>query len=125
MPPSHRSSRKTPDSREAAEDDMLDPDPARGVGHDKMHRLKLDLIGRWYWIVLGGVLGILAASYYLSKSPKRYTAAASLLIKQQTASVMMNANQVEEIDLRSVEAMNTVAERIRRTDLIERVASRE
>ena len=104
---------------------MLDPDPARGVGHDKMHRLKLDLIGRWYWIILGGVLGILAASYYLSKSPKRYTAAASLLIKQQTASVMMNANQVEEIDLRSVEAMNTVAERIRRTDLIERVASRQ
>jgi len=83
----------------------------------------LNLLGRWHWIVLGGVLGLLSASYYLAKCPKQYTATATLLIKQQTASVMAR-DQIEEIDMRSAEAMNTVAERIRRMDLLERVASR-
>ena len=125
MPPSHRSSRQTPDSRDAEEDDMLDLNPVRATGNRNIRRIAIDFIGRWYWIALGGILGVLAASYYLSKTPKLYAASSSLLIKQQTASVMMSANQVEEIDLRSMEAMNTVAERIRRTDLIERVASRQ
>ena len=125
MPPSHRSSRQTPDSRDAEEDDMLDLNPVRATGNRNIRRIAIDFIGRWYWIALGGILGVLAASYYLSKTPKLYAASSSLLIKQQTASVMMSANQVEEIDLRSIEAMNTVAERIRRTDLIERVASRQ
>jgi len=83
-----------------------------------------ELVGRWYWIALVFVLGILGATYYLSKTSKQYTATATLLIKQQTATVM-SRDQVEDIDLRSVEAMNTVVERIRRADLLERVASRQ
>jgi len=95
----------------------------RGRSVEKSKRLLLDMIGRWYWLVFGLILGFLAASYYLSKAPKQYTATATLLIKQQTSSVMAR-DQVEEIDMRSQEAMNTVAERIRRMDLLERVASR-
>jgi len=90
-----------------------------------MRRLVIYLIGSWYWIVLGGILGLLCASYYLAKSPKEYSATATLLIKQQTASVMAARDQVEEIDMRSAEAINTVAERIHRMDLLERVASRQ
>ena len=123
MPPIHRSSRQISDSDDAA-DDMQESDVAASLGQDKMRRLILTLIGRWHWIVLGGILGLLGASYYLAKSPKQYTATATLLIKQQTASVMAR-DQVEEIDMRSAEAMNTVAERIRRMDLLERVASRQ
>ncbi|MEI6604089.1 MAG: polysaccharide biosynthesis tyrosine autokinase [Verrucomicrobiota bacterium] len=123
MPPLHRSSRQISDSDDAA-DDVMETDAANGAGQDKMRRLILSMIGRWHWIVLGGILGLLGASYYLAKSPKQYTATATLLIKQQTASVMAR-DQVEEIDMRSAEAMNTVAERIRRMDLLERVASRQ
>lgn len=89
----------------------------------KTRRLLLELLGRWYWIALGLVLGILASAYHLSKAPKLYSATSTLLIKQQTASVM-SRDQVEEIDMRSIEGLNTVAERIRRHDLLERVASR-
>lgn len=89
----------------------------------KTKRLLLEMLGRWYWIALGLVLGILASAFYLSKAPKLYSATSTLLIKQQTASVM-GRDQVDEIDMRSVEGLNTVAERIRRHDLLERVASR-
>ena len=89
-----------------------------------MKRLAQDILGRWHWIALGLILGFLGAAYYLAKTPKQYTGTASLLIKQQTASVMAH-DQVDEIDMRSVEAMNTIAERIRRMDLLERVASRQ
>ena len=103
---------------------MPDAGTAQQAGRDKMRLLVQNLIGRWYWIVLGLVLGFLAASYSLTKTPKQYTATASLLIKQQTNSVMAR-DQVDEINLSSMEAMNTVAERIRRMDLLERVASRQ
>jgi uncharacterized protein involved in exopolysaccharide biosynthesis len=82
------------------DDDFEDDDfaaPGRREGSSpRTKRLLLDLAGRWHWIVLGLILGLLAASYYLSKAPKQYTATSTLLIKQQTASVMARA-QVEEI----------------------------
>ena len=86
--------------------------------------LVFDLLGRWYWLGLGLVLGVLAAAYSLSKTPRQYTASTSILVKEQTASVMAR-DQIEAIDMRSIEAMNTVAERIRRPDLLERVAGRQ
>lgn len=89
-----------------------------------MKVLVLNLLGRWHWIALGLILGFLGATYYLAMVPKEYTATASLLVKQQTNSVMAR-DQVDEINLGSVEAMNTIAERIRRMDLLERIASRQ
>ena len=86
--------------------------------------LAFDLLGRWYWIVLGLVIGILVGSYVLSKTPKKYTAVTTLQIKEQTVGVM-GRNQAEEIDMRSLEAMNTVAARIKRMDLMDRVAARQ
>jgi len=107
------------------EDDVSpDASASHEAGRDKMKRLGLDLIGRWHWITLGLILGILGATYYLAKTPSQYTATATLLVKQQTATVM-SRDQVEELDMRSVEAMNTISERIRRMDLLERVASRQ
>lgn len=89
----------------------------------KTKRLILDLLGRWYWIVLGLILGTLGAAYYLSKAPKQYSATSTLLIKQQTSTVM-SRDRVDDIDMRSIEGLNTVAERIRRPELLERVAAR-
>ncbi len=92
-------------------------------GSLKAKRLLLDMLGRWHWVLLCLILGVLGAAYYLSKAPKRYSATATLLIKQNIATVI-SKDQVEEIDMRSSEGLNTVAERIRRYDLLERVASR-
>jgi capsular exopolysaccharide synthesis family protein len=106
------------------ENDASEDALARHSGQEKMKQLFSNLLGRWYWIVLGLILGVLAATYYLAKTPKKYTATASLLIKQQTASVMAR-DQVDEMDMRSMEALNTVSARIQRMDLLERVASRQ
>jgi capsular exopolysaccharide synthesis family protein len=82
------------------------------------------LVGRWYWLALGLLAGFLCASLHLSTTRTQYTASSSLLIKQQTATVM-SRDQVDEIDLRSVEAMNTIVARIlQNRTLMERVASR-
>ena len=127
MPPSPRSRRRSAeiqDFDDFEDDDSPDAGVARQNGQEKMRMLMNELIGRWYWVMLGLVLGILGATYYLSKTPKQYTAATTLLVKQQTATVMAR-DQVDEIDMRSIEALNTVAERIRRMDLLERVASRQ
>lgn len=90
---------------------------------DKTRRILRALVGRWYWIAAGVILGGLASAYYLSKAPRTYSATCSLLIKQRTAEVMTQ-DRVDEIDMRTVEGLNTVAERIRRHDLLTRVASR-
>lgn len=100
--------------------DLSHPFPDRGM---RAKRLMLELLGRWYWILLCLLVGLLGSAYYLSKAPKKYSATATLLIKQRTSTVM-SKDQVEEIDMASTEGLNTVAERIRRLDLLERVAAR-
>ena len=102
---------------------MQDAGVSRQAGQEKMKLLALDLLGRWHWIVLGLVLGVLGGFFYLSKAPKIYQARATLLIKQQTSTVM-SRDQVEEMDLRSLEGLNTVAERITRPELLQKVAAR-
>ena len=124
MTPAHRSLRPTPDPDNFEADEARDDAISGQVAQEKIRQLAFDLLGRWYWIVLGLVLGFLGASYNLSKTPKQYTATATLLIKQRTATVMAR-DQPEEIELGSQEGMNTVAERVRRMDLLERVASRQ
>lgn len=100
-------------------------DEARaGAASDKATgRLMKDLLARWYWIGFGIILGVSAGAYYLSKARPEYSANATLLVKQATTSVLTK-DQNDEIDMRSVEAMNTVAERLKRQSLLERVAAR-
>jgi capsular exopolysaccharide synthesis family protein len=124
MPPSHRSRRQSHDSDDFEDDDLQDGGQSRQAGQEKMKVLVLDLVGRWHWIALGLILGVLGGFFYLSKAPKIYQARATLLIKQQTSSVMSSRDQVEEMDLRSLEGLNTVAERITRPELLQKVAAR-
>lgn len=120
-------SHPSPDSKTSADfepgEDFFGASSSNSNKGTKSKRLLINLLGRWYWAALGLVIGILASSYYLSKAPKRYSATSTLLIKQQTSSIM-SRDQIEEIDLRSIEGLNTIAERIRRHELLERVASR-
>lgn len=87
-------------------------------------RLLLELLDKWYWIVLAVIIGGASSAYYLSKAPKIYSSMASLLVKEQTGAVL-GKDQTEEINMRSDGAMNTVVERLKRQVLLERVASRD
>ncbi len=97
---------------------------SRQSGQEKMRRMLLEVLSRWYWPALGLIIGVLASTYYVSKIPKTYTGTTTLLVKERTIGVMANS-RAEEINMGSLEAMNTVAARILRMDLLERVASRE
>ena len=124
MPPASRSRRRSADIEDFEDDDMLDDGVSRQAGQEKMKQLLFDLLGRWHWLALGLVLGVLGGLYYLSKAPKIYEARSSLLIKQGTSSVLNSRDRVEEMDLRTLEGMNTMAERIMRPELMQKVASR-
>lgn len=124
MPPSKRSRRPADDMEDL---DQPDTDVSRQAGQEKIKLLIVDLIGRWHWIAFGLVVGVLGGFYYLAKAPRLYEASSALLIKQQTSSVMSGrggGDNVEEMDLRSLEALNTVAQRIARPELLQKVASR-
>ncbi len=125
MPPSRRSYRPSHDMNDDFEDDdMLDSGLSRQAGQEKMKQLASDLLGRWHWIALGLIIGVLGGFYFLSKAPKIYQTRSTLLIKQGTSSVMANRDRVDEMDYRTLEAMNTIAERITRPELLQKVASR-
>jgi len=106
------------------DEDGVDNDFSREVGQEKIKQLISDLVGRWHWIALGLILGILGGFYYLSKAPQIYEAKSIILVKERTTSVM-SMEQDAEIDMKSNEALNTVAQRISRPELLENVAARE
>jgi len=118
--PSSASTRRPPPEIEDFEEDE---DLPKRRGQEKTKQLLLDLVGRWHWIFLGLLIGLLSGLYYVSKAPQVYQATATVLVKQRTATVM-SRDQVEEMDLGSAEGLNTVAELIRRPGLMEKVASR-
>ncbi|MEO8614619.1 MAG: polysaccharide biosynthesis tyrosine autokinase [Luteolibacter sp.] len=124
MPPSPRSRRQSADLEDFEDDDLMDDGITRQAGREKTKQLIQDLLGRWHWIVFGLILGVLGGFYYLSKAPKSYQTRSTLLIKQATSTVMSSRDQVDEMDYRTLEAMNTVAERISRPELLQKVASR-
>lgn len=116
-----RASREDPDWFE--DDDGIDD--GDGSSGERLQQLILDLLGRWYWIALGLVLGILGAFYFLSKAPEIFEAKAALLVKQGSSSILPGDRQEDDMDYRSDDAVNTVAERIKRIDLLTKVASTE
>ena len=123
-----RSARSSAQTQDTEDFDGFDEEEVHGHsrqrGQEKMRMIFLELLGRWYWPVLGLILGILFSTYYVSKIPKTYTGTTTLLVKERSIGVMANSRP-EEISMASLEAMNTVAARILRMDLLERVASRE
>ena len=103
-------------------DDEDDFDSNSGAARERLRILLFDLLGRWHWIALGLILGVLGSLYYLSKAPKIYEATSTLLVKQG-ASAVISQDQMEDMDFRSDDAVNTVAERVKRAELLRNVAS--
>ena len=99
---SYRSSRNP--SRYNNERDDIEDDSdeifAREASQEKIRQLINDLLGRWHWIALGLIVGVLAGVYYLSKAPEIYQTSSTMLVKQQTSNVMGARDQGDDIDLR-------------------------
>jgi len=86
-------------------------------------KLFWDIVGRWYFLVLGALVGVFLSSYYLKKTPDQFESTATLLVKQNTSAVI-SRDDVEDIDMRSDDAMNTIAAQVSRVELVEKVARR-
>ncbi|MFC7338074.1 polysaccharide biosynthesis tyrosine autokinase [Haloferula chungangensis] len=97
---------------------------AAGGGSGQIKRLVMALLGRWYWIVLCMLIGWGWAVYALDKTPNRYTATTTLLMKVQVDQVL-SRDQIADIPLESMEAMNTTMAQISSLDMLERVAARQ
>jgi polysaccharide biosynthesis transport protein len=82
------------------------------------------VMGRWPWIILGLLVGLGGGYYYLSKAPRIYSATATVLVKQRGASTLLaDKDKSDEIDMKSAEALNTVAAQLKRASILERVAA--
>jgi capsular exopolysaccharide synthesis family protein len=98
--------------------------PARNRGGAR--RLLQSVVGRWYWIVLGLILGLGAGLYYLSKATVIHSASATLLVKQSAGSMLFSEEKGgEDLDMRSLEALNTVIAKLKSRSLLVKVAARE
>lgn len=115
-----RSSLSTSSVEFESEDEAIGPS-GNGPGAGFHGRLLRVLVGRWYWIVLGAILGTGGGLYYLSKATRIYGASSLLLVKQQSYSLLDKSEQ-QDLDMRSTEALNTVAEQLRRRSLMVQVA---
>jgi polysaccharide biosynthesis transport protein len=120
LPPKSR--RNSENHEDYDDEDSMDSYASRNGAQDTK-QLLFDVLARWHWIALCLIIGLLSGFYYLSKAPKLYQASASLLINQQTSTVLV-PDHAEKMDMRTLEAMNTVAERITRKEMLERVAAR-
>lgn len=78
-------------------------------------------LGSWLLLLLGGSLGYFGGLNYLSKVPLQYTATVTLQVTPRTEDGRPGG-RTDASDLRD---LNTMAERIRRHDLLEKVASRQ
>lgn len=116
-----RASAKTEDYELFDDEESFDDQPSSP--RTRSRQLIQDILLRWHWIALGLVLGLLGGFYYLSKAPKMYHATSTLFVKQGTSNVITDGrSQDPELDLRSTDALNTVAARIKTADLLTAVA---
>lgn len=108
------------------EDDFDDEPQSAARSRQKKHNSLLPaLFGRWYWVALGLLLGVLSSLYYLSKAPNLYTATTTIAITLPERGMMSGGRaQLEEFDTTTVEGLNTIAARLGRVELLTRVASR-
>ena len=108
------------------EDDDFEDSPPQARSRQSRHNALLPaMLGRWYWVALLLLLGVLGSLYYLSKAPKYFTATTTLAITMPERSVMGGGRaQSEEFDTSTIEGLNTIAARLGRVELLERVAAR-
>lgn len=84
-------------------------------------RLLFILLEKAWIVVLCLVLGLSLCAYYLKRTPRIYSTTATLQIEQNERKIMTKVESVVSEDLRSLEQLNTIAQRLRAHSLLERV----
>jgi len=120
---SRRNSKRSSETEPDTFDEENDFGSGSSHSRERLQQLFRDILGRWYWVALCLVLGLLGGLYYLAKAPEEYSATSSLLIKQRASSVMTKEVD-DDLDLRASDSMNTIAQRATRIELLTKVASR-
>jgi capsular exopolysaccharide synthesis family protein len=92
-------------------DDLRDPTGLRA--RNLLGELVSNLLGRWHWIALATALALGLAHYYLTVAPKNYESTAAVQVKTSGMSTVAVSNPSEraaasELDLKSVDAINTI-----------------
>jgi capsular exopolysaccharide synthesis family protein len=120
---SRRNSKRSSEPVQETFDEGNDFGSSSSHSRERLQQLLHDILGRWHWIALCLVLGLLGGLYYLAKAPEEYSATSSLLIKQRASSVMTKELD-DDLDLRASDSMNTIAQRATRIELLTKVAGR-
>jgi capsular exopolysaccharide synthesis family protein len=92
-------------------DDLRDPTGLRA--RNLLGELVSNLLGRWHWIALATALALGLAHYYLTVAPRNYESTAAVQVKTSGMSTVAVSNPSEraaasELDLKSVDAINTI-----------------
>ncbi|MDF1713460.1 MAG: polysaccharide biosynthesis tyrosine autokinase [Akkermansiaceae bacterium] len=80
------------------------------------------LLSRWYWLLLGGLLGLGWGFYQAWKTVPIYQSQATVLVRDYNVSLLQTLDPAE-FDLRSSAALETVRTGLMKYELCERVAS--
>ena len=115
-----KSQNPAPRGEPFSEDEELLPNR---TGQQGLPRVFWDMLGRWYVLALGAIIGFGLSVYYLKKTPEQFAATATVLVKQKVSGVISSEDS-EDLDIRSDGVMNTIAAQITRVELLERVAER-
>lgn len=106
------------------EDDFAEQ-PLTSARKNKANHLIAAILGRWYWMALFTIIGLLCSLYYLSKAPKIYSASSYLVVTLPNLGGTGFRAQSAEFDTSTVEGLNTIAQRVSRPALMMSVAARE
>jgi len=106
--------------------DPLDlPPPPESPAHGSNSHFDLQALGRLLldksWLIVTClVVAFLAAAFYVERTPRIYTATTTVQVEQEDAKVV-KAEQVVSEDMRGLEVLNTVAQKLCNTALLEQV----
>ena len=93
--------------------------PAPGSSVD-LHGITRVLLDRSWLILSSVVLAVIAAGVYVERAPRIYEAVATVQVEQEDAKVV-KAEQVVSEDMRGLDILNTVAQKLCNTALLQQV----
>ena len=99
------------------------PPPMETSEHGRssdLHGLIRLVLEKAWLIVSCLVLGVVAVAFYVQRTPRIYQATTTVQVQQEDAKVV-KVEQVVSEDMRSLEILNTVAQKLCNTALLEKV----
>ena len=96
------------------------PEPSTPDSVLDVHRVIRLLLDKSWLIVTCVVLAVIAAAVYVERAPRVYEAVTTIQVEQEDAKIV-TADQVVSEDMRGLDILNTVAQRLKGTALLQQV----